>query len=89
MLIIINVFFVFLYYTHTGFLSTGTEDAQGNAGMKDQVEALKWVKQEIAYFGGDPTRVTIFGQSAGGAAVALHMASPMSKGSLTILVNDY
>lgn len=63
-----------------GFLSTGSEDAQGNAGMKDQVEALKWVKQEIEHFGGDPSRVTIFGESAGAASVALHMISPMSKG---------
>lgn len=63
-----------------GFLSTGTHDAQGNAGMKDQVEALRFVKNEISYFGGDPNRVTIFGVSAGGASVIYHMLSPMSKG---------
>ena len=56
-----------------GFLSTGNEDAQGNAGLKDQVEALKWVQREITHFGGDPSRVTIFGASAGGASVTLHL----------------
>ena len=61
-------------------MSTGTHDAQGNAGMKDQVEALRFVKNEISYFGGDPNRVTIFGVSAGGASVIYHMLSPMSKG---------
>ena len=61
-------------------MSTGTKDAQGNAGLKDQVEALKWVKREISHFGGDPSRVTIFGTSAGAASVVLHLISPMSKG---------
>lgn len=64
----------------TGFFSTGTSDAQGNAGMKDQVEALRFVKNEISYFGGDPDRVTIFGQSAGAMSVIYHLLSPMSKG---------
>nr|AWW17119.1 carboxylesterase E4 [Subpsaltria yangi] len=63
-----------------GFLSTGTEDAQGNVGMKDQVLALKWVQKEIINFGGDPSQVTIFGESAGAGSVVLHMVSPMSKG---------
>ena len=63
-----------------GFLSTGTEDAPGNAGLKDQVLALKWVQQEIATFGGDPLQVTIFGESAGAGSVIHHMLSPMSKG---------
>lgn len=71
---------IFFLLHYIGFLSTGTEDAQGNAGMKDQVEALKWVKQEITHFGGDPSRVTIFGVSAGAASVVLHMLSPMSRG---------
>ena len=48
--------------------------------MKDQVEALKWVQREIAHFGGDPSRVTIFGGSAGSVCVVLHLISPMSKG---------
>nr|WGO51725.1 putative antennal esterase CXE27 [Ectropis grisescens] len=63
-----------------GFLCLDTEDVPGNAGMKDQVAALKWVKENIKFFGGDPNNVTIFGESAGGASVGLHILSPMSKG---------
>ncbi|EDS32204.1 juvenile hormone esterase [Culex quinquefasciatus] len=63
-----------------GFLSTGDEVAPGNFGLKDQVMALRWVKHNIAYFGGNPDLVTIFGQSAGGASVHMHMISPMSDG---------
>ncbi|XP_039452079.1 juvenile hormone esterase-like [Culex pipiens pallens] len=63
-----------------GFLSTGDEVAPGNFGLKDQVMALRWVKHNIAYFGGNPDLVTIFGQSAGGASVHMHMISLMSDG---------
>ncbi|KAI5639538.1 carboxylesterase family domain-containing protein [Phthorimaea operculella] len=61
------------------FLSLNNEDVPGNAGMKDQVAALKWVKKNIAQFGGDPDNITIFGQSSGGACAMYHMLSPMSK----------
>lgn len=67
-----------------GFLSTGTVDAPGNAGFKDQVLALKWIQDNIDRFGGDPNKVIISGHSAGssagGMSVVLHMVSPMSKG---------
>jgi carboxylesterase type B len=63
-----------------GFLATGTADAPGNAGLKDQVLALKWVRENIEDFGGDPDCVTIMGNSAGGMSVSLHLVSPMSKG---------
>lgn len=63
-----------------GFLNTEDKNAPGNAGMKDQVMALKWVKDNIHFFGGCPNRVTIFGDSSGGASVQYHMLSPMSEG---------
>ncbi|KAL4097011.1 hypothetical protein QTP88_021854 [Uroleucon formosanum] len=63
-----------------GFLSTENDDLPGNYGMKDQVFALKWVQKNINKFGGDPKKVTIFGESAGSASVGLHLLSPMSKG---------
>ncbi|KAJ0183512.1 hypothetical protein K1T71_001488 [Dendrolimus kikuchii] len=63
-----------------GFLSLDTEDIPGNAGMKDQVAALKWVKNNINNFGGDQDNITIFGESAGGASVSYHLISPMTKG---------
>lgn len=63
-----------------GFLSTGTIDAPGNNGLKDQVIALRWIRSHIVNFGGDPNSVTIMGYSAGGMSVSLHMVSPMSRG---------
>lgn len=63
-----------------GFLSTEDSVVPGNMGLKDQVRALQWVQQEVKVFGGDPSRVTIFGNSAGAACVHLHMQSPLSKG---------
>uniref|UniRef100_A0A2A4JIZ5 Carboxylic ester hydrolase n=1 Tax=Heliothis virescens TaxID=7102 RepID=A0A2A4JIZ5_HELVI len=63
-----------------GFLCLETEDVPGNAGMKDQVAALRWVNKNIANFGGDPNNITIFGESAGGASVSHLLISPMTKG---------
>ena len=62
-----------------GFMSTGDANSPGNYGMLDQVQALKWVKENIENFGGDPDKVTIFGLSAGGASVGLQLLSPLSK----------
>lgn len=70
-----------------GFLSTEDDILPGNYGMKDQVLALKWVKSNIEKFGGDPNKVTIFGESAGGVSVGLHLLSPMSKGKRIIWSN--
>lgn len=63
-----------------GFLNIPGSELKGNYGMLDQVAALKWIQDNIAAFGGDPTRVTIAGQSSGAASVALHLMSPLSKG---------
>ncbi|XP_073811645.1 juvenile hormone esterase-like [Musca autumnalis] len=63
-----------------GFLSTEDAIIPGNFGLKDQTLALKWVQKNIADFGGDPKRVTIFGQSAGGISAHMHMLSKHSEG---------
>jgi len=59
----------------------GTPEATGNQGLKDQVAAMKWVQKNIANFGGDPTQVTMYGESAGAASGHLHLFSPLSKGN--------
>lgn len=63
-----------------GFLCLRIKENPGNAAMKDQVAALRWVQRNIRKFGGDPDNVTIFGESAGAASVSFHIYSPMSKG---------
>ncbi|XP_071526068.1 pyrethroid hydrolase Ces2a-like [Panulirus ornatus] len=63
-----------------GFLSTEDSVIPGNFGLKDQTLALQWVQRNIHNFGGDKTRVTIFGESAGGASVHYHILSPKSEG---------
>ncbi|XP_063534520.1 juvenile hormone esterase-like [Cydia strobilella] len=63
-----------------GFLGLDSKDAPGNAGMKDQVQAMRWVKKNISSFGGDPENITIFGNSAGGVCVSFHLMSPITKG---------
>ena len=66
--------------SYLGFLYMGTEAVPGNAGLRDQALALTWVRDNIALFGGDPGLVTIFGQSAGAAAVSYQMFSETSRG---------
>lgn len=65
-----------------GFLALDDESLKvpGNAGLKDQSLALKWVQRNIENFGGDSSNVTLFGESAGGASVHYHMISEQSKG---------
>ncbi|XP_049938850.1 cholinesterase 1-like [Schistocerca serialis cubense] len=63
-----------------GFLSLEDEVVPGNAGLKDQVMALEWVQKNIAAFGGDPSKVTIGGESAGGCSTSHHLLSSRSAG---------
>ncbi|CAJ0946625.1 unnamed protein product, partial [Mesorhabditis belari] len=63
-----------------GFLTTRTYDAPGNAGISDVLEALNWVQRYISFFGGDPTKVTVGGQSAGSEAASFVSLSPWGLG---------
>ncbi|XP_031343227.1 esterase E4-like [Photinus pyralis] len=62
-----------------GFMSTGDLVLPGNNGLKDQNLALKWAKNNIRQFGGNPDKITIFGQSAGAASTHFHTLSPLSR----------
>lgn len=70
----------FGFLAHPALTAESEQDASGNYGLMDQIEVLQWVQDNIAGFGGDPNRVTIFGQSAGGEDVCLLMASPLTDG---------
>jgi len=63
-----------------GNLATSDGDFSGSQGITDQIQALRWIRQYISHFGGDPTRVTIFGESAGAQSVIAIMSSSSAKG---------
>ena len=67
------------FFAHPALLATG-ERPTGNFGFMDQIAALEWVQRNIGAFGGDPSKVTLVGQSAGGASVLALLTSPVTKG---------
>lgn len=71
---------VFGFMAHPDLTKESPDHASGNYGLLDQITALKWVKKNIAAFGGDPDNVTIDGQSAGSMSVNCLVASPLAKG---------
>ena len=70
----------FGFFAHPALTAENPKGPLGNYGYMDQIAALKWVKRNIASFGGDPANVTVFGESAGGGSVHMLMTSPQARG---------
>ena len=70
----------FGFLAHPGLSKESEHGVSGNYGLLDQIAGLRWIRDNIAQFGGDPERVTIFGESAGGIAVSMLSVSPVAEG---------
>lgn len=76
------------FFAHPALARENPTEPTGNFGLMDQIAALKWVKANIAEFGGDPSNVTIFGESAGGISVNDLVASPEARGLFAKAISE-
>src|ERR1043166_2091759 len=79
---------VFGFFAHPELTKESDRNASGNYGILDQIAALEWVQKNIAAFGGDPKRVTIFGGSAGSWDGNCLMATPLAKGLFQRVIGE-